>query len=89
MPLSGRGSHLRNEAIRTVEDLDKDARIELVPQTPKLFRQALALYGNRPDKDWSLTDCASFVIMNERRITEALTHDRHFEQGGYRALLRD
>jgi predicted nucleic acid-binding protein len=29
------------------------------------------------------------VIMNERRITEALTHDRHFEQGGYRALLRD
>jgi len=54
-----------------------------------LFRRALALYRDRSDKDWSLTDCASFVIMTERRITEALTHDRHFEQNGYRALLRN
>jgi predicted nucleic acid-binding protein len=38
---------------------------------------------------WSLTDCASFVIMDQRQIAEALTHDRHFEQRGYRALLRD
>jgi predicted nucleic acid-binding protein len=41
------------------------------------------------DKDWSVTDCASFVIMDHRRIVEALTHDHHFEQKGYRALLRE
>ena len=70
-------------------EISSDSQIEIVPQSPGLFRQALALYGERSDKDWSLTDCASFLIMDERRITETLTHDRHFEQGGYRALLRD
>jgi predicted nucleic acid-binding protein len=61
----------------------------VVPQTPELFRDALALYGDRVDQSWSLTDCASFLIMEQRQITEALTHDRHFEQRGYSALLRD
>ena len=42
----------------------------------------------RLDKEWSITDCASFLVMQERGITEALTSDRHFEQTGYIALLR-
>jgi predicted nucleic acid-binding protein len=62
---------------------------ESVSQTPELFRDALALYQHRPDKSWSLTDCASFLIMDRQQIAEALTHDRHFEQRGYRTLLRD
>jgi len=41
----------------------------------------------RNDKDWSLTDCISFIVMEEHGITEALTGDRHFEQAGFRALL--
>ncbi len=40
------------------------------------------------DKDWSLTDCISFVVMHERGITEALTADHHFEQAGFVALLK-
>ena len=48
----------------------------------------LALYANRTDKDWSLTDCISFVVMNERGITDALTGDHHFEQAGFAALLK-
>ena len=56
---------------------------------PSCFGTALALYQERPDKSWSLTDCASFLIMDQRQTTEALTHDRHFEQRGYQALLRD
>jgi predicted nucleic acid-binding protein len=42
----------------------------------------------RPDKDWSLTDCISFVVMNAESISEALTGDEHFEQAGFVALLR-
>jgi predicted nucleic acid-binding protein len=52
-----------------------------------LFDMAFTLYGNRPDKSWSLTDCASFVVMRERGLTEALTTDEHFRQAGFRALL--
>lgn len=45
------------------------------------------LYRARPDKEWSLTDCTSFVVMNECGLTDALTGDRHFEQAGFKALL--
>jgi predicted nucleic acid-binding protein len=83
------GSHLRTKAAELVLAANADPDIEVVPQTPELFRDALALYQNRVDKSWSLTDCASFLIMDRREIEEALTHDRHFEQRGYRVLLRD
>jgi predicted nucleic acid-binding protein len=87
--LSGDGDHLRCAAADLAQEIIDDPTIELVPQTAQLFRTALALYRDRPDKTWSLTDCASFLIMEQRQITEALTHDRHFEQRGYSALLRD
>jgi predicted nucleic acid-binding protein len=44
--------------------------------------------ASRPDKDWSLTDCTSFVVMENENIKEALTADRHFEQAGFTALLK-
>ncbi len=53
-----------------------------------LFDGGVELYNERPDKNWSLTDCISFVVMKQEGITEALTGDRHFEQAGYKALLR-
>jgi hypothetical protein len=53
-----------------------------------LFQSALQLYSARPDKEWGLTDCISFVVMQQNGITDALTTDHHFEQGGFRALLR-
>jgi len=48
----------------------------------------LALFCSRLDKEWGLIDCVSFIVMQERGLTNALTTDEHFEQAGFRALLR-
>jgi predicted nucleic acid-binding protein len=53
-----------------------------------LFDQGFELYARRLDKDWSLTDCISFVVMREHGLTHALTGDHHFEQAGFRILLK-
>ena len=53
----------------------------------RLLDRGLGLMASRADKDWSLTDCISFVVMQEKGIEAALTADRHFEQAGFKALL--
>jgi predicted nucleic acid-binding protein len=60
----------------------------VVAQTTEIFAKAPKLYEDVSDKNWSLTDCASFLIMREEGLTAALTHDRHFVQAGFQALLR-
>ena len=64
-----------------------DARIEVVPFQPELIDSAVRLYRARPDKGWSLTDCLSFVVMERRHLTEALTTDGHFEQAGLKVTM--
>jgi predicted nucleic acid-binding protein len=59
-----------------------------VPQSSEQFAAALSLYAQRRDKNWGFTDCASFNIMNELGITEALAHDDHFQQAGFVPLLK-
>lgn len=68
--------------------LRADASLTIVPPSEDLFEQGIELYSNRPDKDWPLTDCISFVVMQQFHMTEALTGDHHFEQAGFRALLK-
>jgi predicted nucleic acid-binding protein len=85
---SGRGRQLRRLAANVVREITADATIQIVPQTRQLFEAALKLYQDRNDKDWSLTDCASFVIMQRQKITEALTDDKHYLQMGFKALLK-
>ena len=50
---------------------------------------ALDFHQARPDKEWSLTDCCSFVTMQQLGISESIAFDHHFEQAGFRALLRE
>lgn len=85
---AGFGPGPRGVAVQAEKTLRADANVVLLPQTSKLFREASGLYASRPDKAWSLTDCASFVVMEERGIREALAHDIHFEQAGFKALLK-
>jgi predicted nucleic acid-binding protein len=61
---------------------------EIVPFSRDQFDAALEFHSRHQDKKWTLTDCASFLVMQERGISEALTGDRHFEQAGFVALLK-
>ena len=79
----------RDATIRGVEGILANPNVEVVPQTSIQFREAFAMYKSRTDKEWSLTDCASFVLMKARGVAEALAHDNHFKQAGFKALLGD
>ncbi|HJT36185.1 MAG TPA: PIN domain-containing protein [Pirellulales bacterium] len=70
-------------------DFTEDPRVVIDPATHESFERAVELYGNRPDKTWSVTDCLSFLLMNRRQLTRALTSDHHFEQAGFTILLGD
>jgi predicted nucleic acid-binding protein len=70
-----------------VKQLLSEPSTAFIPASANLFNRGLALFAKRPDKEWSLVDCISFVVMQERRLTDALTTDHHFKQAGFRALL--
>jgi predicted nucleic acid-binding protein len=78
----------RTAFVNAVAQLRADADVLIVPFSAALRDQGLALFATRPDKEWSLTDCVSFVVMEQEGLTDALTGDRHFEQAGFRALLK-
>ena len=77
----------RDHAIRAIDSLVASRFVEIVPASPQLFHDAMDLYRKRSDKEWGLTDCSSFVTMQQRGLQDALTTDQHFLQAGFRALL--
>jgi predicted nucleic acid-binding protein len=87
--LCNRGEYLRKSAIRLTHNLYDDSNTIIIPQTSEQFEQAFAFYQRRLDKGYSLTDCASMQIMRQLGIYEILTFDRHFQQEGFLALLRE
>jgi len=78
----------RSAFLRLLAAVQRDPGTIIVPVSEDLQRRGLELYRARPDKEWSLTDCISFVVMNDRGIVDALTGDHHFEQAGFTALLK-
>ncbi len=79
----------RQAAVGLLDALEQDEHIEIIPLTDSLYERALGLYRQRSDKDWGMTDCISFVVMGEKGLQIALTTDEHFQQAGFRALLRE
>jgi predicted nucleic acid-binding protein len=77
----------RADAVRLLQSIRHDPRIEIMPLTGTLLETAFGLFDARTDKEWGMTDCISFTVMRERRLTDALTSDDHFRQAGFRALL--
>ena len=71
-----------------VQEVQTAPEWEWIPASPSLFESGMSLHRERGDKAWSLTDCISFLVMQQRHVGRALTYDHHFEQAGYEALLR-
>jgi predicted nucleic acid-binding protein len=78
----------RQTIISLVQALKVAPHVEIIHVDPTLHEQAWQLLTKRLDKNWSLVDCSSFVVMQQRSIQEALTTDHHFEQAGFIALLK-
>lgn len=78
----------RARAHNLLDDVRTSDACEIVPASLWLFESGLSLHKRRVDKNWSLTDCISFCVMRDRGIHLALSHDVHFEQAGFIALLR-
>ena len=77
----------RVDFARFFDALVRDPNVTTIPPSEELFLRGLQLYADRRDKEWSLTDCISFIVMQDEGLIDALTADRHFEQAGFRALL--
>jgi predicted nucleic acid-binding protein len=71
-----------------IEGLKASPFVEVVHVELVLDQEAWKLLRSRQDKEWSLVDCASFVIMQRRGILEALTSDHHYEQAEFVRLLK-
>jgi hypothetical protein len=70
------------------EQLRQGRYVTIIPAEQTLFDRGWTLYASHRDKSWSLVDCISFVVMREQSIHEVLTTDHHYEQAGFRALLK-
>ena len=77
----------RMAAVRFIEQSYHTANMHVVSVDTSLLIRALQLYRDRADKTWGITDCISFVVMQEQGLMDAVTADEHFLQAGYRALL--
>lgn len=77
----------RAKGVALLDRLLNEERYQVFRISESLLEQALDLYFARADKDWGLTDCVSFALMEEKGISEALTADVHFRQAGFTALL--
>ena len=71
--------------IRLLETLKSSQDVKILPATADLFDRGVQLYAERADKEWSLTDCISFIVMADEGLADALTGDHHFEQAGFKA----
>ncbi len=81
--------HRRTQFSDLLTFIEMNPRMVILPPSRREFDAGISLYKSRRDKEWPLTDCITFKVMEQMELSEALTADAHFEQAGYRALLLD
>jgi uncharacterized protein len=84
---SSYSSQMRQSAVNRVEDILSNKLVKVMPQKRESFICGLALYKQRLDKGYSLTDCISMITMRQLEINEVMTHDKHFRQEGFIILF--
>jgi predicted nucleic acid-binding protein len=78
----------RSAAVAFLQAIRADPSFDVIGYDPAVYQAGFDLFAGRPDKAWSLTDCISFAVMTDRGLSDALTADHHFEQAGFRAVLK-
>jgi uncharacterized protein len=73
----------RSEAAEIINYFQTAPEANVIPLTPQLFASAMHLYTKYQDKTWRLVDCFSFVVMEDHKLSTALSFDRHFIQAGF------
>ena len=68
------------------QQIDRSSRLRWERVDSNRFEKARDLFFQYSDKDFSFTDCTSFTVMREMRLTQALTTDRHFRQMGFQVV---
>jgi len=86
--LSKSGPHLRCTAVTMVRAILDNPNVRVVPQSRDSFRNGLARYEARSDKQYSLQDCISMNVMESESISDVLTNDHHFAQEGFTVLMK-
>jgi predicted nucleic acid-binding protein len=81
-----RVSHLLR--VELIDSIRHAHWIEVIHIDKELDRRSWAFLANHQDKDFSIVDCSSFVLMKELGISAAMTTDHHFEQAGFERLLK-
>jgi uncharacterized protein len=76
------------DLLALVSGMRASPRVRIIRLDSTLLDRGFQRMAGRPDKDWSLTDCISFVVMEDEGIKDALTADQHFEQAGFVPLLK-
>lgn len=82
---------LRSLAMQIIDALHGSTQMgvaRLVHVDEGLWQRGWDLFTKRPDKEWGLTDCISFIVMQERGVVRAFSSDHHFEQAGFIRLMR-
>ena len=85
--LGSRGQH-RSAVLKNIKTIRLVDWVEIIHVDKSLDEKAWQLLAKYLDKSWSLVDAVSFVVMEERGITEALATDHDFEQARFVRLLK-
>jgi uncharacterized protein len=78
---------IRGRVVTSIKRIRKNPRYDIVEYDSDVDDAGFDLFAKRPDKNWSLTDCISFVVMEHYKLSEALTADHHFRQAGFHPIF--
>lgn len=87
--LSKGGEHLRRQGAKMVRAILANPNVRVLPQSRDSFLKGVELYEQRPDKEYSLTDCISMNAMRSESVSEVLTNDYHFAQEESQVLIAE